>query len=145
MIVKTQKLIRPEDCASRQHAIPFDVYKYAKMLQVDVAGNSDGENSTPSLPDIYAALAIAGMELLKNQLEGSVEFTEIGNPSGRKLSRVKFDTEFDAKLRALKAQCDEGVYNVTALPDARQVKKISLISLAVNLMRLAIKEKSVHN
>ena len=66
-------------------------------------------------------------------------FVEIGQPENCTMARIKFDLQLDNRLRALKQRADGGEFSIVPASDsARQIKQISLISLAVNLMRLAI-------
>lgn len=142
---KVQRKIDPERLISRQHAIPFDVRKYAGEQQLAFTGQRGrGRANVPSLCDIYHQLAVEGMTLVETtEWPAPPVFTEIGQPENCAMARIRFDLDFDRKLRALKARADGGEFNVVpAGEDARQVKKISLISLAVNLMQLAIKQRN---
>lgn len=142
---KVQRDIDPARLVSRQHAIPFDVRKYAGEQQFAFNGQRGrGRSNVPSLADIYHQLTIEGLELVLNSTwPAAPVFTEIGQPDNCAMARIRFDIEFDQKLRALKSRADAGEFNVVpADDDARQVTKISLISLAVNLMRLAIKQRT---
>lgn len=142
---KVQRDIDPGNLVSRQHAIPFDVRKYAGEQQLNFKGQRGrGRSNVPSLADIYHQLTVEGLDLvLNNTWPAAPVFTEIGQPDDAAASRIRFDIEFDGKLRALKARADDGEFNVVpADADSRQVTKISLISLAVNLMQLAIKQRN---
>lgn len=141
---KVQRKIDPERLISRQHAIPFDVRKYAGEQQLAFTGQRGrGRANVPSLCDIYHQLAVEGMTLVETtEWPAPPVFTEIGQPENCAMARIRFDLDFDAKLRALKSRADAGEFHVRpADDDARQVSKISLISLAVNLMELAIKNR----
>lgn len=143
---KTQRQIDPEQIVSRQHAIPFEVRKFAGEEQLKFTGQRGrGRANVPSLADIYHTLAVEGMALVDDLPTnvGAPVFTEIGQPENCAMAKIRFDLGFDQKLRALKHRADGGEFNVVpAGDDARQVKKISLISLAVNLMQLAIKQRN---
>lgn len=141
---KVQKQIDPERLISRQHAIPYDVRKYAGEQQLAFTGQRGrGRSNVPSLCDIYYTLAIEGMALIETSTwPAPPVFTEVGQPENCAMARIRFDIDFDQKLRALKARADAGEFHVRPTDaDARQVSKISLISLAVNLMELAIKQR----
>lgn len=139
---KTQREIPLNELVSRQHAIPADVYKFARMAQFDFVGKPGrGRSNVPTLCDIYETLAIEGMAIVRRMLptEPQRPFIEIGQPDDCTMARIKFDAKFDTELRLLKSEADAGQFIVTpSASDARQVSKISLISLAVNLMRFAI-------
>lgn len=138
---KTQRDIAPGELVSRQHAIPGDVYKFARLAQFEFTGKPGrGRSNVPTLCDIYQTLTAEGFDLVMNtDWPVAPVFTEIGQPDDCTMARVKFDITFDKKLRELKKRADAGEFNVVAASaDARQVSKISLISLAVNLMRVAI-------
>lgn len=138
---KVQREIEPSELVSRQHAIPGDVYRFARLAQFEFTGKPGrGRSNVPTLCDIYQTLTDEGLAIVENPPnEQTFVFTEIGQPVDCTMARIKFDIGFDAKLRHLKHRADSGEFNVVAAsPDARQVTKISLISLAVNLMRFAI-------
>lgn len=138
---KTQRDIAPGELVSRQHAIPGDVYRFARLAQLEFSGKPGrGRSNVPTLCDIYQTLTAEGLAIVETSpTDQPVVLTEIGQPDDCAMARVKFDITFDAKLRALKQRADDGEFTVVAASaDARQVSKISLISLAVNLMRVAI-------
>lgn len=145
---KTQDLIDPNEVISRQHVIPTDVKKYAVNWQLSFeqpAGR--GRGNVPSLADIYEQLTRFGLNIvergttLKNQPTPGTNgtFTEIGLPAGSSQTRIKFDTATDERLRKLKSRIDGGEFEIVSGPGyTRKVTQISLISLAVNLMQIAI-------
>lgn len=145
---KTQKFIDNADVISRQHVIPRDVKLYAANWQLnnpEPAGR--GKSNVPSLADIYEQLTRTGLDIvergttLKNPPTPGTNgtFTEIGLPAGASQTRIKFDTATDKRLRALKTRIDNGEFAIEAGPGYnRKVTEISLISLAVNLMQIAI-------
>lgn len=145
---KLQRDIDPGNLVSRQHAIPFEIRRFAGEQQLNFKGQRGrGRSNVPSLADIYHQLTIEGLELVLNNTwpaaPAAPVFTEIGQPDDCAMVRIRFDIEFDRKLRELKSRADAGEFNVVpADADARQVTKISLISLAVNLMQLAIKKRN---
>jgi hypothetical protein len=118
------------------------VYKFARIAQFDFIGKPGrGRSNVPTLCDIYQTLAIEGLRIVRKMSPNEQQpvFVEIGQPADCTMARIKFDTTFDIKLRVLKSDADAGQFIITpSASDSRQVKKISLISLAVNLMRLAI-------
>lgn len=141
MFEKTQNKIKPERLISRQHAIPREIRVYAGYQQLQFTGQRGrGRANVPSLCDIYEALTKEGMAFVN--AGAKPEFIEVGQPDSCTMARIRFDTEFDAELRSLKDRADSGEFVVKpASEEARQVKQISLISLAINLMQLAIDER----
>jgi len=145
---KIQKFIDSADVISRQHVIPRDVKLYAANWQLnnpEPAGR--GKSNVPSLADIYEQLTRMGLDIvergttLKNPPTPGTNgtFTEIGLPVGASQTRIKFDTATDKRLRELKNRIDNGEFAIEAGPGYnRKVTQISLISLAVNLMQIAI-------
>lgn len=145
---KTQKFIDNADVISRQHVIPRDVKLYAANWQLnnpEPAGR--GKSKVPSLADIYEQLTRIGLNIVERGTTlkspptpgTNGTFTEIGLPAGASQTRIKFDTATDKRLRALKTRIDNGEFAIEAGPGYnRKVTEISLISLAVNLMQIAI-------
>jgi len=140
---KTQHLIEPHDLVSRQHAIPYDVRRFAGEQQLTFAGKRGrGRRNVPTLSDIYHALTIEGLAFVDATTDASLSFIEIGQPDSCTMARIKFNLETDRRLRVLKNRADNGEFDVIpTTPDGRQVTQISLISLAVNLMRIAIAKR----
>lgn len=133
---KNQNLIDPADSVRRQHAIPEDVHEFALLAQVGFKGSRGrGRSNVPTLPDIYYTLTKEGFDLVTTGAVENPVFLEIGRPDNCSFSQIVFETEFDDLLRAMKTDADEGRFQV------KPYKEISLISLAVNLMRLAISER----
>lgn len=145
---KTQDLIDTNDVISRQHVIPADVKKYAVNWQLSFPNPAGrGRGNVPSLADIYEQLTRTGLDIVERGINTNPEpnggmnpvFTEIGLPTGASQTRIKFDTATDARLRALKTRIDAGEFQIVSGPGyTRKVTQISLISLAVNLMQIAI-------
>lgn len=137
---KTQDLIAPTDVISRQHVIPADVKKYAVNWQLSFPNPAGrGRGNLPSLADIYEQLTRHGLTIVERDREFHATFTEIGLPAGSSQTRIKFDTETDKRLRQLKTRVDAGEFEIESGPGyTRRVTQISLISLAVNLMQIAI-------
>lgn len=132
MFEKTQHLIAPDDCIRRQHAIPDNVRLYAARQQLNFSGSRGrGRINVATLADIYYGLIAQGLKLVQS---GTVKptFKEIGRPEGCTFTQIKFDLEIDAQLRNLKEVAEAGEFEVVPY------KSISLISLAVNLMDVAI-------
>jgi hypothetical protein len=145
---KTQDFIDPTDVISRQHVIPADVKKYAVTWQLSFPNPAGrGRGNVPSLADIYEQLTRTGLSIVERGINPEPEpnggmnpvFTEIGLPAGASQTRIKFDTATDTRLRALKTRIDGGEFEIVSGPGyTRKVTQISLISLAVNLMQIAI-------
>jgi hypothetical protein len=140
---RTQGLISNEPkFVSRQHAIPKDLKIYASVWQLSFdAPHGRGRCNVPSLADIYEQLVRKGLETVESgsYKKGKVVFFEIGKPDGSCQTRIKFDRETDARMRALKARVDAGEFEIAKGQGyTRAAKKISLISLAVSLMRIAV-------
>lgn len=148
MFEKTQKNIIPDEVISRQHVIPADVKKYAVNWQLSFPNPAGrGRCNVPSLADIYEQLTRRGLDIVertttsKNQPTPGMNgcFTEIGLPNGASQTRIKFDTATNTRLRELKTRIDGGEFEIVSGPGyKRRVTQISLISLAVNLMQIAI-------
>lgn len=141
---KTQDLIDPTDVISRQHVIPADVKKYAVTWQLSFPNPAGrGRGNVPSLADIYEQLTVHGLNIVERGANVTGEtkpvFTEIGLPNGASQTRIKFNTATDKRLRELKTRIDGGEFQIVSGPGyTRRVTQISLISLAVNLMQIAI-------
>jgi hypothetical protein len=141
---KTQNLIDPTDVISRQHAIPSDVKKYAVTWQLSFPNPAGrGRGNVPSLADIYEQLILNGLNIVERGANVTVGtkpvFTEIGLPNGSTQTRIKLNTATDKRLRELKSRIDGGEFEIVSGPAyRRRVTQISLISLSVNLMQIAI-------
>jgi len=132
------------DCVIRQHSIPPDIYEYAVLRQLEISKTRkpgiDGKN-IPTLADIYERLTVEGLRVLLDP-KFEWEFEEIGNPEGGVQVRIKFSPETDAEIRSF--QNDIGAAHCTRFPLVsgpgykRKVSEISLVSIAVNCMRIAI-------
>lgn len=129
---KVQNSIPANDCILRQHAIPLDVRQFAGGLQLGFSGKRGrGRANVPTLADIYYTLMKEGYQLIRLGAAVPV-FNEIGQPDGCTFTRIKFDTAFDSDLRDLKERAEHGEFVV------KPYKEISLISVAVTLMQVAI-------
>lgn len=134
---RTQNLIESYDIVSRQYHIPEDVNKYAVLWKLTQrAPFGKGRVNVPTLADIYEHLTIAGLDAIESDPSHWPTFTEIGQPHGSVQTRVKFSSAIDTRLRALKTRIDAGEFKIHS--EGRNVSKISIISLVVNLMQLAI-------
>lgn len=124
------------DQITRQHAIPEGVHRFAVMQQLDNKarnGRGRGRGNQINLPEIYIGLVKEGLKIIS---DGATPiFNEVGRPEGCVYTRIPFDVDTDKELRALKKRADDGEYIITPYSD------ISLISLAVNLMCLAIEKR----
>lgn len=130
---KNQKLIDPSESTRRQHAIPEDVHKFALTAQIEFKGDRGrGRGNVPTLPDIYYALTKEGFQLLADGRIKDPKFVEVGRPDGCVFAQIVFEETFDKQLRELKDAAEDGVFPI------EPYKEISLISLAVNLIRYAI-------
>ena len=129
---------------SRQHAIPFAVRKFAGEQQINFTGQRGrGRSNVPTLCDIYHQLTIEGLAVVAESdiwfVNTNPEFHEIGNPDNCVMARIKFDKQVDGQLRELKKAIDGGAFPVVSGEGYRRnVSEISLISVAVNLMMLAM-------
>lgn len=133
---KNQKLINPADSVRRQHAIPADVHAFGQSAQMNFKGKRGrGRSNVPTLPDIYYVLTKEGFDLVAKGKVRNLKFVEIGRPEDCVFAQIVFETSFDDDLRKLKETADAGTFVV------EPYKEISLISLAVNLMRFAIAER----
>ena len=138
MFEKTQYLIDPSNSIRRQHAIPAEVHRFAAESQLNFEGSRGrGRANVPTLPDIYYALVREGFALVISGTSTPV-FKEVGRPEGCTFSQIVFEMEFDQSLRDLKNAIDDedGLYLI------ENGASISLISLAVNLIQVAIEARA---
>lgn len=140
MIERTQhQLTTGEDgnAIQRQHYIPSKIHSFAVKLRLDDSGQ-------PTLADIYYQLVQEGLDLV---LTGQhvPTFIEIGRPDGSKAVQIKFPFELNDSLVELKKRADGGEFVVqterTVGALKHPYKQISLISLAVTLMELAMNQR----
>jgi hypothetical protein len=133
-----QKHLTAENSVMRAHQIPGHVRKHAKEMQEafreDMDGAGVGRSNVPSLPDIYLHLVLLG--LAKVEAGEKVEFSEVKKPRGAVASRIKFPILTDDSIRSLKERAENGEFKITT------GNEISLISVAVRLMELAIDDNS---
>lgn len=129
----------------RQHSVPPDIYNYAVLRQLEISNTTKpgvGGKNIPTLADIYERLTVEGLKVLQSP-SFEWEFEEVGKPEGAVQVRIKFSKETDAKIRSF--QNDIGAAHSTRFTLVsgsgyqRKVSQISLVSLAVNCMRIAIK------
>jgi len=132
------------DFIERQHTAPSDVYEYAVLTRMGMTKSQEpgvGGKNLPTLADIYETLTFEGLRVLLDP-KFEWEFEEIGNPEGGVQVRIKFSPETDAEIRSF--QNDIGAAHCTRFPLVsgpgykRKVSEISLVSIAVNCMRIAI-------
>ena len=132
------------DFVVRQHSIPPDVYKYAVLRQLEISKTQKpgvGGKNLPTLADIYERLTAEGLKILQSPLF-DWQFEEVGHPEGAVQVRIKFSKVLDAEIRSF--QNDIGAahqmrFSLVSGPGyQRKVSQISLVSLAVNCMRIAI-------
>jgi hypothetical protein len=118
----------------RAHQIPGHVRKHAKEMQEafreDMDGAGVGRSNVPSLPDIYLHLVLLG--LAKVDAGEKPEFAEVKKPRGAVAARIKFPILTDNSIRSLKERAEKGEFAIAGSSE------ISLISVAVRLMELAI-------
>ncbi len=129
----------------RQHSVPPDIYNYAVLRQLEISNTTKpgvGGKNIPTLADIYERLTVEGLKVLQSP-SFEWEFEEVGKPEGAVQVRIKFSKETDAEIRSF--QNDIGAahqmrFSLVSGPGyQRKVSQISLVSLAVNCMRIAIK------
>lgn len=126
----------PEKTTMRLHAIPKDIWAYARDLQTRDTVKPAGKNKIATLPEIYTHMAKGGYDLILSGEAQAPVFTEIGKPDGSMATRISFDDAFDSELRQLKLEAESGVYEIAPY------KEISLISLFVNLMQVYVSVQS---
>lgn len=132
LFTKTQHLIDPENSIRRQHAIPDHVYRYAAEAQLNHKGpRGRGRSNVATLPDIYYALAVEGLALVQSG-EVHPSFKEVGRPEGCTFAQIVFELDVDKDLRGIKDRAEGGEFPIAPY------KEISLISLVVNLIEVAI-------
>jgi hypothetical protein len=131
----TQKSLTAENSVMRAHRIPSKVRLHAKGLQEafreDMENAGVGRSKIPSLPDIYLHLVEVGLQKVKSGQKTPV-FSEVNKPKGATGSRIKFPILTNDDLKSLKARAEAGEFQITT------GKEISLISIAVTLMEMAI-------
>jgi hypothetical protein len=122
----------PEKTTMRLHAIPKEVWAYARDIQTRGTVKPAGKNKIATLPEVYTHMAKSGYGLILSGEVTQPVFTEIGKPDGSMATRISFDDEFDSELRQLKLEAESGAYQIAPY------KEISLISLFVNLMQVYV-------
>lgn len=122
----------PEKTTMRLHAIPKDIWAYARDLQTKGTVTPNGKNKIATLPEVYTHMAKSGYDLILSGEVAPPVFTEIGKPDGSMATRISFDDEFDSELRQLKLEAESGAYQISPY------KEISLISIFVNLMQVYV-------
>lgn len=137
MIERKQHELKPgENAVQRQHRVPVDIYKFAKKLQIDDTGR-------PTLPDVYFHLICEGLELVNSGISIPT-FSEIGRPDESSAVQIRFGHQLNNLLLDLKKRADSGEFQVVTTRVAfnkNKYTKISLISLAITLMGVAIKHR----
>ena len=129
-------LLGQDNVVTRKHNIPAELYAYAVGIKSSISTPAGrGNKNLPTLPDIYAALINEGIDLV---FEGTVipEFTEIGTPEGARSCQIRFVPELQKELLEIKRRADAGEWPVSPY------RQISLMSVAVNLMQIAVAERN---
>ena len=139
MFEKVQHTI---DGKLRGHKVPGNIRDYANKNQTDDSEDQSvgvGRSNVPTLPDIYYALTKEGYELLVAGRIPDASFTETEKQKlpGARVARIKFEPEFEDLLEKLKNRIEAGEFPL--YPET--YKKISKISIAVNLMGFAVEER----
>lgn len=134
---RDQSSLPEADVIRRQHYIPVEIYRFAVKQQLEnttVPGR--GRQNVPTLTDIYFQLITEGLNLVEKKKAKPV-FKEIGRPEGCRSCQIKFTKEpgsVNARIKIIKARADAGEFKV------EPYKEISLISVAVTLMKVGIKK-----
>lgn len=146
MIEISQKHLDKTNSKNRKHYIPKMVNKFARFEQM--SGKYDDD--PPTLPDIYVSLAKEGLKILKDKPEIKVVFREVKKPAGAKSTLIKIQKkrfkkdadQLNEQLQALDKAIQKGEYEFERPSDVkgRVTGSISLISIAVVLMELALTE-----
>jgi hypothetical protein len=139
---KQEQISKQADAVTRQHAIPIDVKKYAIEVQMRMSEKvrpGVGRKNQPTLADIYERLVNEGLKVVNANDQFYMVVEETGNPTGATQVRISFTGETDDALRDLKSKIDDGKFEImTGSGRKKKATQISLIGLAVNMMRLAI-------
>lgn len=128
-------LLGQDNVVTRKHNIPADLYAYAVGIKSSISTPAGrGNKNLPTLPDIYASLINEGIDLV---FEGTVipEFTEIGKDVARSC-QIRFVPDLQKELLEIKRRADAGEWKVSPY------RQISLMSVAVNLMQIAVAERN---
>lgn len=135
MFERTQDALNAGNSTKRQHYLPAAIHKFAVEQQLnDGRYLGRGRGNLPTLADIYAQLVSEGLAAVLEKRVVPV-FTEIGRPESFRSVQIKFPNATNDQLIALKERADNGEFEV------KPYKQISLISLAVTLMEIAIAER----
>lgn len=140
MFKRTQDALDGQNSVRRQHYIPAKIHAFAVNQQL--IGNEveagRGRGNLPTLADIYYTLIVEGLELVRKG-EAKPVFVEVGRPAGTRSVQIKFPTgkgKLNEKLERLKARAEKGEFKI------RPYREISMISVAITLMQLAIDDRS---
>lgn len=141
MFKRTQDALNGENSVRRQHYIPAKIHAFAIGQQLagaeqEVAAGR-GRGNLPTLADIYYTLIQEGFELVRTEKAVPV-FIEVGRPVGTRSVQIKFPTgknKLNDRLERLKKRAEKGEFEI------KPYKEISLISVAITLMQLAIDER----
>jgi len=148
-----EQISKQADAVTRQHAIPMDVKKYAIEVQMRLSEKvrpGVGRKNQPTLADIYERLVNEGLSIVNARPNFFMIVEETGNPTGATQVRISFTKETDDNLRNLKTKIDEGATTgrfdiITGSGRKKKATQISLIGLAVNMMRVAIQIEKLSN
>ena len=89
------------------------------------------------MADIYYTLIVEGLELVRTGQAVPI-FVEVGRPVGTRAVQIKFPTgkgKLNEKLERLKKRAEKGEFEI------KPYREISLISVAITLMQLAIDDR----
>ena len=124
----------PGNAIRRQHYIPPAVHHWVLKKQMEIR-HTKGVKRTevPTIPDIYLYLITKGATMATI---GSVipAFVEFGRPADRVAVQIKIPNLINLLLVGLKERADAGEFEVQG------AKEISLISVALALIKIAIEE-----
>lgn len=141
MFKRTQDALDGQNSVRRQHYIPQKIHAFAVGQQLAGAEQEvtagRGRGNLPTLADIYYALIVEGLELVRTG-QAVPAFVEVGRPVGTRAVQIKFPTgkgKLNEKLERLKKRAEKGEFEI------KPYREISLISVAITLMQLAIDER----
>ena len=126
----------------RIHQIPEDVYNFAQTSKSkDSRPRGRGNSNAIRLPDIYLQLIKEGLKLVKPD----TVFTHVMKTGLSRGDLIEIPVTVNIELKELQKRLNkEGItpHKRTNLEkDVRVYKEITIVSLAVNLMRLAIQNR----
>ena len=130
MFDRIQDSLSAENSVNRQMIIPLRIVLFAKQMR---QSDSRPHREKATLKDIYLGLAQEGAALLLSGEIQEPQFAEQLRSANSSSTQILFPKTFYRVLEAIKQEADSGRYPVD------KGYKISIISLAICLMREAIK------